>query len=265
MSIDPPDQNRPPKWTQALVNAANSRNRARGSSEIFSMADLAAAWEACGGRCAFSGLPFNLQLVGDGQAKRPFAPSLDRIDRHKPYQKDNVRLVVAVANFAMNAWGDEPVLQMASALHRKHGDRPLLAKKAPSDSDLENVAVIDTELVETDLGVLPFPPRADTRAAILELLGDGPQSSRSLEAALSDRFGITLPMQAAMLRNGCPAWRNHVAWALVDLSRHNRGTGQIERIANKVAPDGGSTGIYRLTSQSSVLPTRDAVSVSLGA
>ena len=92
MPIEPPDVDRPPKWALALVSSANTRNRARKSQVIFSMADLAASWQACGGRCAVSGMPFALQVYGDGKAKRPFAPSLDRIDRHKPYQLDNVRL-----------------------------------------------------------------------------------------------------------------------------------------------------------------------------
>jgi hypothetical protein len=86
------------------------------------MADLAAAWNACSGRCAVSGMAFGLQIVGDGEAKRPFAPSLDRIDRHKSYRRKNVRLVVSIANFAMNAWGDIPLLQLTSAIHKKHTD-----------------------------------------------------------------------------------------------------------------------------------------------
>ena len=108
MPIDPPSKDPPPRWARELVHAANARNRARGSIEAFSMADLTAAWVACGGCCSVSGLPFNLLVVGDGQAKRPFAPSLDRIDRHQPYQRNNVRLVVSIANFAINAWGMDP-------------------------------------------------------------------------------------------------------------------------------------------------------------
>jgi hypothetical protein len=211
------------------------------------MDDLAAAWEACSGCCAISGLPFGLQVVGDGQAKRPFAPSLDRIDRHKPYRRDNVRLVAAIANFAMNAWGIEPLLHLATALRWKHGDRVRPAKPAPSDGDLDEVATIDTELVETDVGILTFPPRPDMLAPILDLLRHGPKSSREIENALAKRFGITAKMRTAMLRSGCPAWRNHVAWALVDLGRHNRGTGEIDRVKGAPAPDGGSMGIYRLT------------------
>ena len=89
-----------------------------------------------------------------------------------------MRLVVAVANIAMNAWGDESVLQMATGLHRKHGDRSAPANREPSDSDLDDVATIDTDLVETDVGILPFPPRPDVPEAILKLLLHGAQSSR---------------------------------------------------------------------------------------
>ena len=62
-------------------------------------------WERCEGRCAVSGLEFSEVQVGGGRARRPYAPSLDRIDTRRGYEPDNVRLVCAVANFAMNAWG----------------------------------------------------------------------------------------------------------------------------------------------------------------
>jgi len=243
MAIDPPGAERPPKWAQVLVNAANARNRARESQEVYSMDDLSAAWEASRGCCAISGLPFGLQVVGDGQAKRPFAPSLDRIDRHKPYRRDNVRLVVSIANFAMNAWGDEPLVQLASPLHQKHGDRAPPSQRAPSDGDLENVATLDTELVETDRGTFTFPPRPDMHRPILDLLRHGSRPSD----ALAERFGITTEMRTAMpwLRQAGQKLRS-VAWALVDLGSNRRGTGEIERVESKRAPGGGSMGVYRL-------------------
>jgi hypothetical protein len=219
-----------------------------GSPPVYTMADLAAVWEACGGCCAVSGLPFGLVAFGDGQAQRPFAPSLDRIDRHKPYRRDNVRLVASIANFAMNAWGFEPLLLLAKALHEKHGNRSPPSIKAPSDGDLENVAIIDTELIETDRGTLAFPPRPDMHRPILNLLAQGPRSSREIENVLAERFGITMKMRTAMLRSRCPAWRNHVAWALVDLVKHEHGTGEIERLEGRRAPGGGTMGIYRLVS-----------------
>ena len=246
MSIDPPKLDRPPKWAQTLVNAARTRNRERESPEVFSMADLIATWDTCGGRCAFSGLPFDMQLIGTGQAKCPFAPSLDRIDSHKPYQRDNVRLAVVIANFARNAWGDKPVLQLATALHLRHGGHLPSVGSAPSDSSLDGTAVIETELVQTNVGKLAFPPRPDLYGPIIKLLKRGPTSSRDIEDALAKRFGITAEMRASLLGNGHPAWRKLVAWALGDLGKRNRGTSQIERVARKKAPAGGSMGIYRL-------------------
>ena len=130
------------------------------------------------------------------------------------------------------------------------------AERAPSDGDLDNVATIDTELVETDEGTLTFPPRPDMYRPILNLLRHGPRSSREIENALAERFGITIKMRTAMLRSGCPAWRNHVAWALVDLGMHGRGTGEIKRIESKPAPGGGSMGVYRLRHVEGLPPPR---------
>ena len=108
----------------------------------------------------------------------------------------------------------------------------------------------DAKLVETDMGILPFPPRPNMHPPILEFLRDRPRSSRELEDALAEQFGITSQMRDAVLPGGIPAWRNHVSWALVDLVRHKGGrggTGQIERVGSERAPDGGTMGIYRLT------------------
>ena len=256
MAIDPPTIEPPPRWALVLVGAANTRNRARKSPQTYSMVDLIAAWEACGGHCAVSGLPFSPGGCRRRQAKRPFAPSLDRIDRHQPYQKSNVRLVVPIANFAMNAWGERPLHQLSSAMHSKHGSPPPSNQHAPSDGNLEEVATIDAVLVEADLGILTFPPRPDLHKPILELLGPGPRSSRHLEKALAEQFRIPERARKAGLANvpGYPAWRNHVAWAWADLGPNSRGKGKIERVDSRAAPCGGSMGIYRLIPNGNCLP-----------
>jgi hypothetical protein len=92
-----------------------------------------------------------------------------------------------------------------------------------------------------------FPDRSALRSEILSLLQSGPRSSREIEELLAERFGITEQQRAIKLEGGNPAWRNHVSWVLVDLG-HTR-AGEIERIADKRAPDGGSMGIYRLVAQ----------------
>ncbi len=76
------------------------------------------------GRCALTGLPFDLRKVGTGQAQRPFAPSVDRIDSTGGYTRDNVRLVCQVVNFALNRYGQEVFYEMAKAAARYDGDIP---------------------------------------------------------------------------------------------------------------------------------------------
>jgi hypothetical protein len=119
-AILPPSHKPTPKWASILVQGANGRNRERGVTERFTLSDLIAIWDACNGRCAVSGMHFDSVVVGDGKAKRPFFPSLDRINRHRPYVRDNVRLVVSVANFAMNAWGLDPLIKLGAAVSDKH-------------------------------------------------------------------------------------------------------------------------------------------------
>jgi hypothetical protein len=107
-----------PYWARILIGRAYRLSLSPGFTEE----DMMTVWERCEGRCAVSGLEFSEVFVGTGRAKRPYAPSLDRIDGSRGYEPDNVRLVTAVANFAMNAWGLEPVLDLARAMALKHAE-----------------------------------------------------------------------------------------------------------------------------------------------
>ena len=62
--------------------------------------------------CAVTGMPFSLALLPTS-TRRPFSPSLDRIDSSKGYSRDNCRLVCTCVNFAMQEWGDDIVKRMA--------------------------------------------------------------------------------------------------------------------------------------------------------
>ena len=244
MAIEPPDRTAPPTWAQVLVNAANSRNILRGSPDKYTHDDLCAAWKRSKGKCEVSGLDFDFEIYGNGQAKRPFAPSLDRINPDRPYCRDNVRLVVSIANFAMNAWGDGPLKVLATGVHRLHGEQRHETKQSPKDADLDNMAAIDEEFVDTDRGTLPFPKRRDMHQPTLDFLREKTRTSREIEDHLANEFGVTPAMRSGRLKNGTPAWRNHVAWVLVDLVEHSRGTSQIKRIETIRLKGGGSTGVY---------------------
>lgn len=71
--------------------------------------------ERAQGRCMITGIPFEFARVS-GSMRRPFAPSIDRIDSAKGYSADNVRLVCVLVNLAMNEWGLEPLMRVARNL-----------------------------------------------------------------------------------------------------------------------------------------------------
>jgi hypothetical protein len=60
---------------------------------------VASAW-----RCAVTGIEFTDELIA---GKRPYAPSIDRIDNARGYVRGNTRVVCVAANIAMNVWGVE--------------------------------------------------------------------------------------------------------------------------------------------------------------
>lgn len=57
-------------------------------------------------RCAVTNIEFDLS-VDKRFFRRPFAPTIDRINSKIGYIKKNVRLVCNAANFALNEFGDE--------------------------------------------------------------------------------------------------------------------------------------------------------------
>jgi hypothetical protein len=101
---------------RSIVDGARQRaRRAWREADADIMAFALDLYQAQGGRCALSGLPFDLRSVGYGQVRRPFAPSLDRIDSRGGYTRDNVRLVCQVVNFALNAYGEDIFREIAVA------------------------------------------------------------------------------------------------------------------------------------------------------
>lgn len=85
-----------------------------------------------GGRCEVTGLRFNGNRHGASK-RRPYVPSIDRIDSSKPYSADNVRLICACVNYALNEWGTDVLDKIVSA-RRKHLRQCLRSAKKPSVS-----------------------------------------------------------------------------------------------------------------------------------
>lgn len=64
-------------------------------------------------RCSVTGTPLSLEVMSHDQRK-PFAPSIDRIDNELGYTEENCRIVCLAANIAMNTWGEGVLRTMLS-------------------------------------------------------------------------------------------------------------------------------------------------------
>lgn len=93
------------KYLAKSRERAIKRDKDRGRTATLSPADLKAMIDRCDGRCELTGILFSLQTYGD-TLRRPFAPSIDRIDNTQPYSGQNCRLILLALNIAINEWGE---------------------------------------------------------------------------------------------------------------------------------------------------------------
>src|SRR3972149_9468992 len=99
---------------------SRARERAKKRRQEFSLtiADVKQLWARARGCCELTNLPFRFERDA-GFTRRPYAPSIDRIDSRAPYSFDNCRLVCVAVNIAVNEWGIETFSKFAAALRRK--------------------------------------------------------------------------------------------------------------------------------------------------
>lgn len=67
------------------------------------------------GRCMLTGIEWDFE-ESNASGKRPWAPSLDRIDASEGYSPSNCRLVCIAVNIALSDFGDKVLLRIALAL-----------------------------------------------------------------------------------------------------------------------------------------------------
>lgn len=102
---------------EAMVKGAQHRAKRKGLSCTITSDEILEMIESQSARCAVSRISFDLSAtVG---ARRPFAPSLDRLDCTKGYEKDNIRITCAIVNTAISDWGDEVFVEMCKAVARQ--------------------------------------------------------------------------------------------------------------------------------------------------
>lgn len=68
------------------------------------------------GTCEITGLHFCFEPPDDKATRRWDAPSLDRIDKDKPYTEDNTRVILWAVNCALSEYGTKMMLPILKAM-----------------------------------------------------------------------------------------------------------------------------------------------------
>ena len=105
-----------------MVCIQNARRRAKKLQIDCELTDefSKAIWLRCQGSCEVTGIQFNFNWNFGSSSRRPFAPSIDRIDSRFGYTEGNVRVVCVAVNLAMNDWGESVLQIIAKALVNKN-------------------------------------------------------------------------------------------------------------------------------------------------
>jgi hypothetical protein len=91
------------------------RARERGIQHHLNLANVTAMYERSGGRCEVTGIEFS-RYKPEGATRRPWYPSIDRIDSKGHYTMYNCRLVCVAVNIAMCEWGLDTLQRLSRAL-----------------------------------------------------------------------------------------------------------------------------------------------------
>lgn len=102
-------------WKQRMFLQKQASARRQGVEFSLTFEELTQIVKVADGRCQITKIPFEVRF-SEGERRRLWAPSLDRIEPRKGYTFDNCRLVCAAVNMAMNDWGIEVLLKIGRAL-----------------------------------------------------------------------------------------------------------------------------------------------------
>jgi hypothetical protein len=102
-------------WKTRLFAQVRAGARSRGLEFSLTPDDINELAKAADGKCQITKIPFEIRFA-EGERRRQWAPSLDRIDPTKGYTLDNCRLVCVAVNIAMQNWGLDVLLKIGRAL-----------------------------------------------------------------------------------------------------------------------------------------------------
>lgn len=102
-------------WAVDLIRTVKKNARTRGLEVYIDKEWILEQFKKSNRRCAVSGVPFDFGHESKYR-RRPWIPSVDRIDSKQHYTPENCRLVCSAANYAMNEWDDDVLLRLAKGI-----------------------------------------------------------------------------------------------------------------------------------------------------
>lgn len=112
----------PQGFAKELLKRMLKNARARKIEVHIGLQDIEAMLVRARGRCELTGLQFDFRIT-DGCRIKPWIPSVDRIDAAGPYIASNCRLVCAAVNIALNQFGENLLVAIATGLLKQQARR----------------------------------------------------------------------------------------------------------------------------------------------
>lgn len=104
------------RWEVDLIRSAKTRASLKNLEFSITPEYIRSLFEASGGKCQLTGIPFDFDKSYVPYERRPYVPSIDRINPSAGYTEGNVRLICSAVNIAMNTWGMPVLMRIATAL-----------------------------------------------------------------------------------------------------------------------------------------------------
>lgn len=108
----------PLTFLQAMYSSSRAGAEMRNLDFELTPRDLIALALASGGECTVSGISWDY-VTKNVRGKRPWSPSLDRIDCEKGYSRENCRLVCVAVNIALSDFGEDVLRRIADGMRNK--------------------------------------------------------------------------------------------------------------------------------------------------
>jgi len=103
------------KKLKRLYSRTKSNSKLNNIGHLITYERFVELWEMSENRCAISGLRFS-DYRPTGCRRRPFTPSVDRIDCNKGYSEENIRFVCVAANIARSDFPDDVLYMLAHGI-----------------------------------------------------------------------------------------------------------------------------------------------------